>query len=74
MIAEAAVGVEGAVEKAAAEESELVVRGGFGQAVEADAAAAVQVVELGSGRTGSVAAAVRMQAGMAAAGGTAAHT
>ena len=73
MIAEAGVEVEGAVEKAAAEESELVPRGGFEQAVGAGAAG-VQMVELGSVRTGSVAAAARMQAGMAAAGGTAAHT
>ena len=75
MIAEAAVEVEGVGEKAAAEESELVVQGGSGQVVEGDAAAAVQEVEVGSVRTGSVgAAAVRMQAGMAAVGGIAAHT
>lgn len=72
MIAEAGVEVEGAVEKAAAEESELVVRGGFEQAVEA-AGIGGQVVELGSVRNGPVAA-VRMQADTAAAGGTVART
>ena len=41
MIAEAAAEVEAVVEKAGAEESELVVRGEFEQAVEVGAAAAV---------------------------------